>query len=273
MDKLLFPFSSMKFIIQYNCVNVNPRAFSCDSLAKREKIGYNIEWFIMEEKKLAYKYLIFAAIALAGIYVVQIFHLFDPLFARIYYGNLTRVFYYICNAVFWIPFIIVLNMQIFKHTGFRAIRRGREELSLKRSLVIYACTIVPIFVVSAILGFQLKVVYELGKRVTGIQLISNAVMYVHGGVKLIIAIIFMQLVQEAVDILYKGKYAGLIPWGGIALAVIYGFAEVLAAYASGTYSLFMWLYIAFDLLYGVIYILSKRNFPVTYFVSLIIYIL
>ncbi len=226
-----------------------------------------------EEKRLAAKYLVFAAITLAGIYIAQLFHLLDPLFDRIYYGNLTMVFFYACNAIFWVPFIIVLCRQAVKYTGYHPIRRTKKELTLKRSLIIYACTIVPIFIVSAALGFNIKIVYELGKRVTGMQLLSNAIMYVHGGVKLILAIIFLEFVQEAADLLYKGKYHRRIPWGGFALALIYGFAEVIVSYASGGFSMFAWLYIAFDLLYGVIYLLSERNFPVTYFVSLIIYIL
>lgn len=226
-----------------------------------------------DEKKSAYKYLIFAAITFAGIYFAQIFHLFDPLFSRIYYGNLTTIFFYILNVFFWIPFIVVLYKQIRKRTGFCVFFRESTPLSLKRSLIIYACAVVPIFIVSAALGFQLKIVVELGKRVTGMQLITNASMYGHGAVKLILAVIFIELVQEAVELLYKGKYSKQIPWGGIALALLFGFTEVIVAYASGAFTMFAWLYIAFDLLYGVIYLLGKKRFSLTFFVSLIIYIL
>ena len=226
-----------------------------------------------QEKKLAYRYLIFAAIAFACIYFVQIFHLFDPLFDRIYYGNLTTVFFYICNALVWIPVLILLNKFIVKYTGYKVFHRADSELSLKRSLIIYACAVVPIFIVSAALGFQLKIVFELGKRVTGMQLLTNACMYAHGAVKLLYAVVIIELVQEAGQLLYKGKYADRIPCGGIALALVFGFTEVIVAYASGAYTLFAWLYIAFDLMYGVIYLLCKKNFFVTYFVSLIIYIL
>lgn len=226
-----------------------------------------------EAKTLAIKYFIFAAIALASVYIVQIFHVFDSLFDKIYYGNLTTIFYYVCNIIFWIPFIIVFNKQVKRHTGFKLFRKNSTELSLKRSLIIYACAIVPIFIVSAALGFELKVVFELGKRVTGMQLYSNASMYIHGGVKLLIAVMIIELVQEACNLLYRGKYCDYIPWGGIALALIYGFTEVIVAYATGGYTMFAWLYIAFDLLYGIIYLLSKKSFFVTYFVSLIIYIL
>lgn len=227
-----------------------------------------------EEKKRAAVYLIFAAIVLAGIYIVQIFHVFDSLFDRIYYGNLTTIFFYICNAVFWIPFIVLLYKFVYKYTGYKLFRKS-DPLPLKRSLIIYVCAVVPIFIVSAVLGFELKVVVELGKKVTGMQLATNAASYAHGAIKLILAVIFIELVQEAGQLLYKGKYGNRIPWGGIALALSFGFAEVIVAYATGTSTafLFSWMYIAFDLLYGIIYLLGEKNFFVTYFVSLIIYIL
>lgn len=226
-----------------------------------------------EQKSLAIKYIVFAAIALAGMYFVQIFHAFAPLFDKIYYGNLTTIFFYACNVIFWIPFIAVLYKQIKKHTGYKVFRRSRTELSLKRSLIIYACALVPIFIVSAALGFEIKVVFELGKKVTGMQLTTNAVMYVHGAVKLIITVIIIQLVQEAAELLYKGKYSAYIPFGGIAACLICGFTDVIVAYGTNLFTMFAWLYVAFTLLYGVIYLLSKKNFFVTYFVSLIIYIL
>lgn len=226
-----------------------------------------------EQKALLIKYAIFIAVTLGAMYIVQLFRLFAPLFQRVYYGNLTTMFFYILCVLFWIPCLAVLYLQIKKHTGYKVFRRARKELSLKRSLIIYACAVVPIFIVSAALGFELKVVFELGKRVTGIQLGTNGVMYAYGAVKLLLGVILIELVQECMDILYRGKYAGKIPWGGIFYAVIVGLIDVIVAYATGAQVLFAWLYVAFHLLYGVIYLLSEKNFYVTYFVSLIIYIL
>ncbi len=226
-----------------------------------------------QEKKTAFIYLLFALGALACVYIAQIFQLLSPLYHYIYYGNVTTLLISVTQAIFWIPCIVLLYWGVKKCTGYKLFRRTHQELSLKRSMIIYACAIVPIFVVSAVLGFELKVVFELGKRVTGMQLATNAVVYANGAVKLVLAVIMIELVQEAVELLYKGKYAKQIPWGGIALALVFGFLEVIVAYGTHAYTTFAWLYIAFDLLYGVIYVLSKKNFYVTFFVSLIIYIL
>ena len=226
-----------------------------------------------EEKRLAYKYLLFAGITLALIYVPHIFRLLIPLFDKIYYGNLSEMFMYICHVVFWVPLLPVLYKQIKKHTGYKVFRKSGQELSLKRSLWIYLCAVLPIFLVSAVLGFELKIVYELGKRVTAMQITTNVVMYADGFVKLILCVVIIELVQEAAELLYKGKYARKIPWGGIVLCVLYGSLELIVAYALHLHHGLAWLYVAFDLLYGVIYLLSKKNFFITYFVGLIIYLL
>lgn len=228
-----------------------------------------------DRKKSAYKYILFAVIALACVYAAQLFRLLAPVFDPIYYGNLTDLFVSVCQAIFWVPCIVVLHREIKRFTGFNVFRRPHKELSLKRSLIIYACAVVPIFIVSAALGWELKLVYELGKRVTMMQLSTNAVQYANGAVKLLLTIVMIELVQEAGDLLYTGKYREQIPWGGIAVAVVFGFLEVWVASSMGSHTafLFSWLYIAFDLLYGVIYLLSKKRFSITYCVSLIIYIL
>ena len=226
-----------------------------------------------ERKKLAIKYFMFAIIAFAGIYAVQIFHLFELLFQPVYRGNISTVVYCAITVAVWIPFIILLRKFVLKHTGYKLFNRENPPIPFKRACIIYACVFVPIFIISACLGFELKIVYELGKRVTQLQIIKNASLYAQGCVELILALVCLELVQEGMELLYRGKHANIIPWGGIALALTYGFAEVLVAYLSGANVLFAWLNIAFFLLYGVIYLLSKKIFSITLFAAIMIYLL
>lgn len=227
-----------------------------------------------EEKRLAAIYMIFAAAIVFCVYIAQLLHLLEePLFSRVYYGNLKKLFFYISNIIVWIPMLVGVHLLLKKYTGYKAFHLSADELPLKRILLLYACTVVPIFIVSAALGFNLKIVYELGSRITGVQAWSNASAYLHGGVKLLFFVIFIAIVQEAGELLYKGKHAKFIPWGGIACMLIFGFGDVIVAYATGSGVLFAWLYLAFDLLYGVIYLIGKKSYYVTFILSLIIYIL
>ena len=226
-----------------------------------------------DDKRTALIYFIFAAITLAGIYVVQLFRLTEPLFQYVYRGNMSMVFFYGLCVVFWVPFIILLNKFVKKYTGSNLFAHADTPISLKRTMIIYACAVIPIFIISACLGFTLKIVYELGSRVSQMQIITNATMYANGAVKLILAVIFLQLTHKACELLYRGKFANVIPWGGIVLALTYGPLELAVAYITGSGILFAWLGIAFALLYGIIYLLGKKSFFITYFVSLIIYIL
>ena len=227
-----------------------------------------------EEKRLAALYMIFAAAIIFCVYVVQILHLLErPLFSRIYYGNLPKLMYNACSIILWVPMLVGVHLLLKKYTGRKAFHRSHREISLKRILLLYACTVVPIFIVSAALGFKLKIVYELGSRITGVQAWSNASAYLYGGVKLLFFVIFIELVQETGELLYKGEKSPLIPWGGIAAMLIFGFGDVIVAYATGSGIMFAWLYLAFDLIYGVIFLVSNRSFYVTFILSLIIFIL
>ena len=227
-----------------------------------------------EEKRLAAIYMIFAAAIVFCVYIVQIFHILEePLFSRVYYGNIPKVLYNACCGVVWIPMLVGVHLLLKKFTGYKAFHLAHRELPLKRILLLYACTVIPIFIVSAALGFELKIVHELGTRVTGIQVWSNASDYLYGGVKLLFFIIFIEILQEAGELLYKGKGSTFIPWGGIAAMLVFGFGDVIVAYATGAGVLFAWLYLVFDLLYGVIFLVSKKSYFATFVLSLIIYIL
>ncbi len=226
-----------------------------------------------DKKVLAVKYILLSVAAMAGIFLSQLFRFIEPLFIYVARGYLRTMFFYIFGGVFLIAFTVAMFFAIKKLTGYNVFSRKTPKLSLKRSLIIYACALVPVFIVSAALGFNLKVVYELGNRVTQYQVVTNAVMYAYGAVRLILMIIIIELVQEAGELLYTGKYCNIIPWGGIALTVICGFLDVLVSHLTGGTMLFAWLYVAFDMLYGIIYLIGKKNFFVAYFVSLIIYIL
>lgn len=239
-------------------------------------IQENGEQNARSEKKTALLYLLFALAALASIYVVQLFRFTAPLFANVHQGDFTTIFYYGLNVAFWIPAIALLSHFIKKTTGYRVFHRGTSELSLRRSLVIYAMVAVPIFIVSAVLGFELKVVFELGTKLNTVQVATNGVMYAHGAVKLLLAVMIIELVQEAFGKLVKlkFKYAEYIPWGGIVLALTFGLLEVLVTHHTPFIpDTFSWLYFGFDLLYGIIYVAAKKNTFVTYFTSLILFIL
>lgn len=229
----------------------------------------------VNKKKQALIYILCAGIIFAGIYIVQLFNLLRPLFRNVYYGNLTTVYFMIFCASFWVPFILAAFFLIKKYVKVNLFIMGKGEIPFKRSLIIYAIAFITIFIISASLGFELKVVKELGKKVTKVKVITNGVTYGYNAIKLILATFIIELIQEAGELLWgdKHKYAKYVPYGGITLALTFGFAEVIVAYALKTASVFTWVNIVFYLIYGVLYLLSNKRFTITYFVSLIIFIL
>lgn len=229
----------------------------------------------VNKKKQALIYILCAGIIFAGIYLAQLLNFTRPLFKNIYYGNLKTVFFMILCACFWIPCIIVEFVLVRKYCKINLFAMGKDKIPLKRSLIIYAIAFVTIFIISASLGFELKIVKELGKNVTQIKIITNASNYGYNAIKLIMATFIIELLQEAGELLWgdKHKYAKFIPYGGIAVAVVYGGCEVIAAYALKMATVFTWVNIALYLIFGIIYLLSNKRFTITYFVSLVIFIL
>lgn len=228
---------------------------------------------VLPNKKLAFKYFLYALIAFSGIYAVQFFHFIELLFQPVYRGNLSTVIYCVITVVFWFPFIAVLHKSATKRLGYKLFNRSNPRLSFKRACIIYACVIVPVIIISACLKFEFKVVHDLNRNLMQMQIIKTASLYAQGSIELVLALVFAELVQEGAELLYKGKYASVIPWGGFALAFIYAPIEIIIAYATGANVLFAWLNIAFFFLYGIIFILSKKNFSVTLLSAILIYLL
>ncbi len=251
---------------------IEPQAEAADVVAEIKPL-YPVPETRAAQKRLAAVFMIFAAAIVFCVYIVQFFHFLEPLFYRVYYGNLKKVFYNVLCVAAWVPMLVGVHLLLKKYTGMKAFRRYKRELPLKRSLLLFGSAVLSIFIVSACLGFELKPVQELGKRVTGVQLWSNASSYVQGGVKLLFYIIFIAVVQEAGELLYTGKYSKFIPWGGIAAMLLFGFGDVIVAYATNSGVMFAWMYLAFNLIYGVLYLIADKSFYVTYIASLIIFIL
>lgn len=233
----------------------------------------NTENEIKKNTAEAAKYFVFAAITIAVIYVVQVFRLFELLFQYAYRGNLSTVVYCIITVVCWIPAIILLYKFVLKTTGYKLFNRKNPPISFKRACIIYGSVLLSVLIISISLGFQFKVVYELNKNLMQLHIIKNAVLYAQGSAELILAVIALELVQEGAELLYKGKGAKYIPWGGIALAITYGIGEVIVAYLTGGSIIFAWLMIAFCVLLGEIYLIGHKSFSVTLLCAILIYIL
>lgn len=238
--------------------------------------------------KASIKYWILAGVFLLCIYSSQLSNLFEPIFDNVYYGNLVKLFMSLSNAIIWtIEFLVIffvckkLNINLFggkkdKIKKNKEAQAGREENSGNlcgelmnwKVCALFIATILPMFIISIYLNFQLKLVYSLGIRVTSVGLACNVAEILSVLLKMLFMILIIRCVQEAMEINFKFDKKILIPWGGIFLFLTVGLIDFFVFPVD--LRLFYWLCM---LWYGFIYLLADKKFSITYVLCYLIWLL
>ncbi len=221
------------------------------------------------ERKESIKYFSFALALIVCVYLTELFRLLDkPLFSLVYYGYLTDVVRNSVSAVFLIAEIIVFHRIARRFLPVRLFdaKKHGEELSIRRRITLYVMTALPILLTGIFLGFEFKVVYELGEKVNMYTLLNNLSGIAFGGAKLFAFLYFIMLTQKASELLIKTSLP--LPFGGFLCMITFGLIEVFVSP-----SIFSWLYFALCLYYGIIYLVSERRFIVTFILMMLLYIL
>lgn len=118
--------------------------------------------------------------------------------------------------------------------------------------------------VSGTLGWQFKIIHDLGTKITLPEIYAAVSLVLLKAVESVMICAFIKCAEEAAKLLIPSRFP--IPYGGIALFMTYGTAVYLYGGGSG----FLYgsiergvLFWFFCILYGAIYKLSKESFPVT----------
>lgn len=208
-----------------------------------------------------------ALILVLGTYVSYVFHIFDNnIFAYFYYGNLKRLFYCEFVAAYLFVLLPVLRKRIQAQTGLEIMPVEHPPLKVGRKAVLYVMTVVPILLMAVSLGYRFKIVYLLGDRIAAVMAACNAAGGLMLAAKLFVAVYVIFLVQTGVETLLGKK--SVIPFGGIFAALTFGLLEWLTEP-----SRFSVLYIFLFVYVGILALVSKRRFGVTYALSVVLYLL
>ena len=221
-----------------------------------------------KKDKSAINYFILALICFLFIISALSASLFTPLFKKVNYGQRLPLLNAIYIFILWIIEIDVIIVILYKKNKFDIlnIKREKEELSVLRILILFGITLAPIFLISGLLGWKLKIVDDLGERITGDFLTFQLCEYGKAIPKLFIVAIMIRLFQDGMEKIVITKYQ--IPWGGIFVMLTFGLYELLTY--DHSFGIF---YFFFPLIYGTIYLVSKRNVFITFLLSFFIYLL
>ncbi|MBO5973303.1 MAG: hypothetical protein J6Q16_01235 [Clostridia bacterium] len=221
----------------------------------------------IEGKALGKKCLMAAFILPVGMYLSELTaFLEEPVFNYIYYGNLNTMFYHLACTLFILGFFALFHSRIKNLANFTPFAPIGGALPVRRKILLYFMTLIPVFITSAALDFRFKLVYGLGEKVTAMTLLGNGVGYIHTAAKLLCVMYFIVLVEEAFEAIFHSVRP--IPVGGILAALTFGIGELMFAPSA-----FTLLYLFLIGYFGVVYILSEKRFVISYVLALIMYIL
>ncbi len=221
--------------------------------------------------KSSIKYYILAAICVLAVYSCKISYLFIPLFDNVYYGNLVEMFINISNGLIWLIEFLAIYFTCRK-LGIKIFTKPerKKELPLAKLIVLFVVSIVPMLAVSAYLGFVVKLVFNLGGRVTIIGFLANLCNWVSWGSRLVLMTLFIHFVHLAIEKNVKFNKPALneyFPWGAILSILIFGILDFFFISEN-----LKWFYLILTFYYGIIYLLSGRKFSSTYVINYLIWL-
>ena len=86
---------------------------------------------------------------------------------KVYYGQLVELFKFALSAILWAIELIILCYFTRKKWNINLLmKKNKTTYSIKRIIILYLIVLIPILIISASLGFKLKIEYDFGERIT-----------------------------------------------------------------------------------------------------------
>ncbi len=221
-------------------------------------------------KKDSSKYILMSFLYFIGIIASNLAILFEPIYEKIKYGKYNTFLFNLISALFLVIFLIIIKLVTYKVMHLKYEKSEQKELSMKRLALIYGLTLATIFFISAIIGFEIKILYDLGESFIGYDLIVLLSKLIYCGVVLVFVINMIENFQYGLEMLIPIKNEKLktyLPLGGIATMICYGtYAWIIG------FNTLAFLYFLLNSLYGFIYLLCNRSKKKSYIAMLLIYL-
>ena len=223
----------------------------------------------MKFNKESIKYILFGISCLFIFVFGELARLFEPLYDNVYYGTLNSLFYDVIKAVLCIIGIIVVCLLSRKFLNFRPLKSKeesiKEELPIKNLIVLTLITTACIALVSGLVGWQVKILADLGERYTGLMVGLAAAKWGTSLVKIVIVIMMINFFQKGMEMNIDNKH---IPWGGILLLLTFGIYELIMKETTLPV-----VYLLFNVVYGEIHLLTHKNTIKSFLLIYLIYLL
>ncbi len=221
---------------------------------------------LVKNKQSLY-YFCYAAVILVCLYSNELSKFTIPLFDNIYYGNLVNLFVAVVNAAIWGLEILglVLVAKKIKLKLFTE-QENKGELKLWKVITLFALAVIPMIIISACIGWKVKIVHALGERVTITGLLCNVCEMLAYAVRMVLMIMFIACIQKGFEGIFSSKY--VIPYGAIFAVLTFGLIDFFFFPVP-----FRVFYLVVSLLYGIIYVVADKKFALSWLICYLIYLL
>ncbi len=199
----------------------------------------------------------------------EFLRLTKPLFDKIYYGYLSPMIIDLLRIIFY--FVIFFLATGYANKHFSKIEYKKiKDISTKRIAILYGMTILVIFIVTAILGFRLKLVVDLGENLGMIYLYNNLAKIIAGLVRMLISFTIIRYTEELFKDILNPTLFKYLPVGGIASMITIGLFDFIISPSKAFIDV---LFMLFHIIYGYIYRLSYNNKAISLIIMMFIRVL
>lgn len=218
----------------------------------------------LEFKKENYKYLIYLLFLFAIFITSNFVHIFKFIYSGIADGVYNEFIHMMLSTIF-----IVVGLILF-HKIFKTQYENDETLPIPRVITLYCVVSACILLVSGLIGWNVKVIYDMGLVITveTIMVDIALLLYTLPKIFIITLIIHYSHIFIFKTLQMKNeKIKNTIPFGGIFLLITFGLTELILGIHYLSY-----IYLIFNIVFGFIYLLTKKSIKKTYILSLLIYL-
>lgn len=219
----------------------------------------------MEKSHNKSQLFILSIIAFLCIPLANITLLFNFLYENVYYGQIVPLFNDLLQIIIYTVAIILIAKSARKH-GFGSLKNKDlpkgYELPIPNMIILSIFTIGSIALISGLIGWNVKPIYDLGTYFTGLEMWLKLADIARDGVMLILVYQSLRLADEASISLPK-----YIPWAGLFVVATFGLYQFL-------YSIhYLWyIYLFMGIVFHYLYKFSNKSFSRSFVLMLLVYL-
>ena len=219
----------------------------------------------MEKNNTKNQLFMLSLIAFLCVILANTSAIFNFLYERVYYGQIVDLFNDVIQIIIY-TIAIIFIAKASRKRGFTSLKNKDlpkgYELPIKNMIGLSIITIGAIALISALIGWNVKPIYDLGTYFTGLEMYLKLASILRDAIMLILVYQSLRLADEAFSSLPKA-----IPLAGIYVTLTFGLYQFLFGIH------YLWyIYLFMGIVFHYIYKLSSKSLSRCYPLMLLIYI-